>query len=51
MDWLNEKKENDKSVCRREEVGFQFKLRLEEENEDECLTERGREFQITGPMY
>ena len=22
-----------------------------EESEDECLTERGREFQITDPMY
>ena len=24
---------------------------LKEENEDECLTERGRNFQITGPMH
>ena len=23
-DWYNEKKQNEKSVCRREEVGFQF---------------------------
>ena len=29
--------------------GFGFDLK--EESEDECLTERGREFQITGPMY
>ena len=24
---------------------------LKEESEDECLTQRGTEFQITGPMY
>ena len=24
---------------------------LKEENGDECLTEKEREFQITGPMY
>ena len=29
---------------------FNFDLK-KEESEDECLTERGREFQITGPMY
>ena len=28
-----------------------FSFDLKEESEDECLTERGREFQITGPMY
>ena len=48
--WQNEKKENGRSVCRREEVGFQFWLK-KEESEDECLMERGREFQIAGPMY
>ena len=30
-------------------MGFQFDLK--EENEDKCLTERGSEFQSTGPMY
>jgi len=28
---------------------FNFDFR-KEDSEDECLTERGREFQITGPM-
>ena len=28
-----------------------FSFDLKEESEDECLTERGIEFQITGPMY
>ena len=28
-----------------------FSFDLKEESEDECQTERGREFQITGPMY
>ena len=28
-----------------------FSFDLKEESEDECLTERGREFQITFPMY
>ena len=49
MGWLNEKKENDISACRREEVGFSSDLK--EESEEECLTERGREFQITGPIH
>ena len=31
------------------EVGFSFDLK--EESEDECLAERGTEFQITGPVY
>ena len=30
---------------------FSFDLKDVTESEDECLTERGREFQITGPMY
>ena len=30
-------------------MGFQFDLK--EETEDECLTERGSEFQNTGPIY
>ena len=28
-----------------------FSFNIKEESEDECLTERGREFQITFPMY
>ena len=28
-----------------------FSFDLKEESEDECLTERGREFQILGPLY
>ena len=28
-----------------------FSFDLKGEIEDECLTERGREFQSTGPMY
>ena len=28
-----------------------FNFDLKEESEDECLTERGKEFQITGPIY
>jgi len=28
-----------------------FSFDLKEESEDKCLTERGREFQVTGPMY
>ena len=34
-------------------MGFQFSVfsfDLKEESEDECLRERGREFQSTGPM-
>ena len=44
---VRKKKENNRSVCRREEVGFQFWLK----RVDKCLTETGREFQITDPMY
>ena len=28
-----------------------FSFDFKKESEDECLTERGREFQSTGPMY
>ena len=28
-----------------------FRLAVKEESEDKCPTERGREFQITGPVY
>ena len=34
-----------------EEKRWVFSFDLKEPNEDECLTERGREFQITGQMY
>ena len=34
-----------------EEKRWVFSFDLKEEIEDECLTERGREFQITRPMY
>ena len=34
-----------------EEKRWVFSFDLKEESEDECLTERSREFQITGPMY
>ena len=34
-----------------EEKRWVFSFALKEESEDECLTERGREFQSTGPMY
>jgi len=34
-----------------EEKRWFFSLALKEENEDESLTEKGREFQITSPMY
>ena len=34
-----------------EEKRWAFSFDLKEESEDECVTERGREFQITGPMY
>ena len=34
-----------------EEKRLAFSFDLKEESEDERLTERGREFQITGPMY
>ena len=48
VEWEERKRQSsmqnrkDRSVCRRD---------LEDESEDECLTETGREFQITGPMY
>ena len=50
--WKGE--EPTKSVCRREEVGFQFWLELKEESETECLTERRTQktwFHVTGLMY
>ena len=50
MGWYNERKENDRSVYA-EEKRRVFNFDLKRESEDECLTERGREFQITGPMY
>ena len=34
-----------------EEKRWVFSSDLKEESEDKCITERGREFQITGPMY
>ena len=34
-----------------EEKRWLFSFDLKEESEDECLTERGSEFQSTGPMY
>ena len=34
-----------------EEKMWVFSFDLKEVREDECLTERGREFQSTGPMY
>ena len=34
-----------------EEQRWVFSSDLKEESEDESLTERGREFQITDPMY
>ena len=34
-----------------EEKRWVFSFDLKEESEDECLTERGREFQSTGPVY
>ena len=34
-----------------EEKRWVFSFDLNEETEEECLTERGTEFQITGPMY
>ena len=36
---------------RSEGTRWVFSFDLKEESEDECRTERGREFQITGPMY
>ena len=34
-----------------EERRWGFSSDLKEESEDKCLTERGREFQVTGPMH
>ena len=34
-----------------DEKRWVFRFDLKDESEDKCLTERGREFQITGPMY
>ena len=34
-----------------EEKRWVFSFDLKEESEDDCLTERRREFQNTGPMY
>ena len=33
-----------------EEKRWDFNFDLKEESEDECLTERGREYQTAGPM-
>ena len=41
MGWQNEKKENDRSACRREKR-WVLSFDLKEESEDECLTERKR---------
>ena len=48
---LTEKKKTDKSDQSTDEVGWVFSLDLKEKSEVECLTEKGREFQITGPMH
>ena len=45
--WQNEKKENDRSVCRREEMGFQFWLKRVKKH----AWQRGRAFQVMGPTY
>ena len=51
MGWYNERKENDRSVYTEEKRRvFNFDLE-KKKSEDECLTERGRELQITGPMH
>ena len=34
-----------------EEKRWVFTFDIKEESEDECQTDGGREFQITGPMY
>ena len=46
--WYNEKQMTDQSA---EDKRWVFSFDLKEESEDECLTERAREFKITGPMY
>ena len=48
MNWYNEKKMTDQHA---EEKRWVFSFDLKEESEDKCLTEKGREFQSTGPMY
>ena len=48
MGWYNEKKTTDQYAEEKRRV---FSFDLKEESEDECLTERGREFQISDPMY
>ena len=45
---MRSKKTTDKYA---EKKRWVFSFDLKEESEDECLTERGREFQITGPVY
>ena len=34
-----------------EEKRWVFSFDLKEESEEGCLTEKGRKFQMTGPMY
>ena len=46
-----EKKKTDKSDQCTDEVGWVFSLDLKEKSEVECLTAKGREFHITGPMH
>ena len=48
MGWYSEKKTKDQHA---EEKRWVFSLDLKEKSEDECLTERGRESQITSLMY
>ena len=48
MDWYKEKKTTDQYA---EDKRWGFSFDLKEESEDECLTERGMESQITGPVY
>ena len=49
MDWYNYNNNNKDQYA--EEKRWVFGFDLKEESEDECLTERGRKFQSTGPMY
>ena len=46
MGLIEMKKENDKSIGRRQVFSFDFK-----EDSEVCLREEGREFQMTGPIY
>ena len=41
----------EKNVQHAEEKRWVFTFDLKEESEEECLTEIGREFQMTGPTY